>query len=393
MSINEPLQYFDNAATSFPKPPEVGQAMMRHLGEQAVNPGRSGFDLSLEAGQAIDRIRLKVDRFFNNPAQDPNRNIFSANATDALNTALQGVCRPGDHVITTAVDHNSVLRPLHQLSKQGLITYDIAPADKLGRVDPGQVAKLMLPHTRLVAMTHASNVCGRVQSVAAIGRICRERGVLLLLDAAQTAGTWPVDMAALNVDLLAYTGHKGLLGPTGTGGLLVGPGVRIQSTRWGGTGVRSALESHLDEFPYRLESGTLNATGLAGLAAGLDWVTDTSIGAVVRHEKELANQLLEETATVKKIRWHGFADPHPRRLEGDQLPVLSCTIDGLDPAAVGMFLDADHNIAVRSGLQCAPLAHKALGTFERGTVRFGIGPFNSPGQIENAARALAHIAK
>ena len=387
------LKYFDNAATSFPKPDTVSEAMSSFLRRQAVNPGRSGFDLSLAVGQKIDLVRKKLDRFFNNPAHNPDHTIFTANATDALNLAIQGVCRPGDHVITTTLEHNSVLRPLHEMSKRGIITWDTADCDEEARVDPGQIARLMRPNTRLVVLTHASNVFGRIQPAAAIGRMCRERGVLLLLDAAQTAGAWPVNMEELKVDLLAFTGHKGLLGPTGTGGLLVGPGLKINSIRWGGTGVRSAEPGHLEELPYRLEAGTLNSVGIVGLEAGLDWVTTRGISEIIAHERELADRFLDQISRLTGIVCHGLSHEFPDRLDGDQMAVVSITVAGKDPAAVGMFLDADHDIAVRTGLHCAPLAHQALGTTPQGTIRFSFGLFNTADQIDQAAKALEKIAR
>jgi cysteine desulfurase/selenocysteine lyase len=378
------LTYLDNAATSFPKPAAVGLAMSVFLRDLAVNPGRSGFDLSVSAGQLVDRVRGKLDRFFNNPARDPNRTVFAANATDALNLAIQGVCRTGDHVITTVLDHNSVLRPLHEMARQGTITWDRAGCDGTGRVDPGQVARLMRPSTRLVVMTHASNVFGQVQPVAAIGRLCRERGVLLLLDTAQTAGAWPVDMEELKVDLLAFTGHKSLMGPTGIGGLLVGPGVPIRSTRWGGTGVRSAEPGQPQEFPYRLEAGTLNTVGIAGLEAGLDWIKQQRLTEIMAAEKALTDRFVALVSEIPGLTVHGQGP--------EQLAVVSLTLAGKDPEMVGCLLDVDHDMAVRTGLQCAPLAHEALGTAPAGTLRFSFGPFNTIEQIDRAAAALADIA-
>jgi cysteine desulfurase/selenocysteine lyase len=386
------LIYCDNAATSFPKPPGVAEAMSRCLERWAVSPGRSGFDAALAAGQVLDRVRARLDRFFNNPAADPDRAVFTANATDALNLAIQGLVNPGDHVITTVMDHNSVLRPLHELARQQVITCDIVGCGPDGRVDPGQVARLMRPHTRLVVMTHASNVFGGVQPAAAVGRICRERGVLFLLDAAQTAGSWPVDMAALQADLVAFTGHKGLLGPTGIGGLLVGPGVKIRSTRWGGTGVRSAERGHLTEFPYRLEAGTHNLVGIAGLEAGLEYIEQRGLAEIQAHERVLLERFTARVSSLEGVTLHGLGPDPVRRLPADQLAVVSLTVAGQDPATVGMFLDADHDIAVRTGLQCAPLAHQALGTDPAGTVRFSFGPYNTAEQVDRVAGALAQVA-
>ena len=392
---NPQILYFDNAATSFPKPPAVAEAMREFLAEMAVNPGRSGFDLSLAAGRLVDRVRHKLDRLFNNPAQDPGRCVFALNATAALNLAIQGGCRPGDHVVATVMEHNSVLRPLHEMTRRGIISHDLAGCDARGRVSPSEVARLLRPETRLVIINHASNVCGRVQPVGEIGRLCRERGILLLLDAAQTAGVIPVDMTGMQLDMVAFTGHKGLLGPTGTGGLLVGPRVEIGSTQWGGTGVRSAELAHPQDFPYRLEAGTLNTVGLAGLEAGLDHLARREPGAIARHERQMAELFLEAVATLPGLHIPGLAapgDPLPTTLPDDQLAVLSVVLDGLSPDKLGLFLDAEHEVAVRTGLHCAPLAHRALGTAPDGTVRFSFGPFNTPEQVELAARALRHLA-
>jgi cysteine desulfurase/selenocysteine lyase len=384
--------YFDNAATSFPKPPQVAEAIADFLANLAVNPGRGGFDLSLEGGLLVDNVRGRLDRFFNNPARDPDRAIFTANATDALNHAIQGVCRPGDHVVATVMDHNSVLRPLFMLQKAGIITFDLAPCDKNGQVDPSAVEALIGPKTRLVVMTHASNVCGAIQPAAEVGAICRERGVYFLLDAAQTAGIVPVDMVALKADMVAFTGHKSLLGPTGTGGLIVGPDVDIRSTRWGGTGVRSAVREHLDKFPWRLESGTLNTVGIAGLAASLEWVAAKEEGQLLDHERRLANLFLAGCEDLDRVSFHGCGSDRPTALGPDRLPVVSLTVQGRSTEEMGLFLDADWNIAVRTGLQCAPLAHEALGTVPHGSVRFSFGPFNTEQDVEVGVAAMKELA-
>jgi cysteine desulfurase family protein len=385
--------YFDNAATSFPKPPQVAEAIADFLANLAVNPGRGGFDLSLEGGLLVDNVRDRLDRFFNNPARDPDRAIFTANATDALNLAIQGVCRAGDHVVATVMDHNSVLRPLFMLQKAGMITFDLAPCDKNGQVDPSAVKALIGPKTRLVVMTHASNVCGAIQPAAEVGAICRERGILFLLDAAQTAGIVPVDMVALKADMVAFTGHKSLLGPTGTGGLIVGPDVDVRSTRWGGTGVRSAVREHLEKFPWRLEAGTLNTVGIAGLGASLEWVSAKEDGQLLAHEHRLANKFLAGCAELDKVMFHGCGADRPTELGPDRLPVISLTVQGRSAEEMGLFLDADWNIAVRTGLQCAPLAHEALGTVPHGSVRFSFGPFNTDEDVAVGVTAMQELAK
>ena len=269
------LIYLDNAATAFPKPPQVIDAMAEFYRNFGVNPGRSGYDLAVEAGLVIDRARRNLDAFFNNPANDYNRLVFGSNASDALNMIIQGICQPGDHVISTMLEHNSVLRPLYVMEQDGIITHDLVPFDSDGFVDPDEIASRIKPSTRLVIVNHGSNVLGTVQPVAEIGRICREHEIIFALDVAQTAGIVPIDMIEMQADIVAFTGHKSLMGPTGIGGMAVGPDLPIRSTRWGGTGVKSAVRTHLDEFPYRCEVGTLNTVGIAGLlAVWTGWVSE-----------------------------------------------------------------------------------------------------------------------
>ncbi len=393
MPESAPLIYLDNAATSFPKPATVATAMADFLTHRAVNPGRSGFDLSLDTGRMVDRARQQLDRLFNNPAVDPDRSIFTANATGALNLAIQGICRPGDHVVATVLEHNSVLRPLFMLRKMGVITFDLVACDAGGHLDPGDFARLIKPATRLVIMTHASNVCGTVQHAAEVGALCRGRGILFLLDAAQTAGLISVDMAAMQADLVAFTGHKSLLGPAGIGGLVVGPDVDIRSTSWGGTGVNSSLEEHPGDFPWRLEAGTLNTVGITGLAAGLDWIADRRSGSILDHERGLAEKFVAGCSRMEKVSVHGCATADRGILPPDHLPVISVTVAGRSPEEIGLFLDTDWNIAVRTGLHCAPLAHQALGTAAAGSVRFSFGPFNTDQDVETVLEALQHLAK
>jgi len=391
MTGEHPLTYLDNAATSFPKPAAVAEAMSAHLSGLAVNPGRSGFDLSLAAAAAVQAVRTDLAAFFNLPGGDANRTVFTSNATGAINLALQGVLRTGDHVVATVLEHNSVLRPLHALAAAGRITFDLAPCDKRGFVDTQAVAALLRPATRLVVLNQASNVLGTLQPVAEIGRTCRERGILLLVDAAQSAGTLPVDMTAMNIDLLAVTGHKGLQGPTGTGSLLVAPGVDVATTTWGGTGVRSAQLAHPEAYPYRLEAGTLNTTGIAGLGAGLAWLKAQDPAALLAHERALTARFLDGLRNLPKVHVLGREPDAPLDLDR-HLPVVSLVVEGQDPARTGLFLDADWNIAVRTGLHCAPLVHAAMGTGELGAVRFSFGPRNTPAQVDRALDALSALS-
>ncbi|MFO7654529.1 MAG: aminotransferase class V-fold PLP-dependent enzyme [Candidatus Krumholzibacteriia bacterium] len=383
----EDLIYLDNAATAYPKPPRVIEAMASFYRDFGVNPGRSGYDLAVEAGLRVDRARRELDAFFNNPAGDYNRLVFASNASDALNLTIQGICRPGDHVIATTLEHNSVLRPLYVLEQQGVITHELVPCDGDGFVDPDEFARRIRPDTRLVVVNHGSNVLGTVQPVAEIGRICRDRGVVFAIDAAQTAGVVPIDMAAMNVDVVAFTGHKSLMGPTGIGGMAVGPDVPIRSTRWGGTGVRSAVRTHLDDYPFRCEVGTLNTVGIAGLLEGVLWVEEQTVAALHHREMELARLLqdgLQETPGVTTYCC-GNDDRH--------LPVVCCNVDGMEAGEAGMILDVQHDIATRTGLHCAPLAHEAIGTMPKGTVRFSIGPFNTEDHVLAAVRAMASIVR
>jgi cysteine desulfurase family protein len=379
------IHYLDNAATVFPKPDSVCEAMTSFYRRLGVNPGRSGYDLSVEAGLVVDAARRALDGFFHNPAHDHNRLIFAANASDALNLLIQGLVRPGDHVVSTQLEHNSVLRPLYMLEDDGVITHDLAPFDGDGFVDPDEIARRIRPETRLVIVNHGSNVLGTVQPVAEIGRICRERGVLFAIDSAQTAGLVPIDMESMRIDVVAFTGHKSLLGPTGIGGLAVGPDVPIRSTRWGGTGVRSAVRRHLDEFPYRCEVGTLNTVGIAGLLAGHDWLAERGLATIRTHEMELARLLAEGFLALEGVRVYcaGWDERH--------LPVVLCNIDNLEAGEVGTILDVQYDIAVRTGLHCAPLAHEGIGTAPLGAVRFSVGPFNVRADIDAALAAMREI--
>ena len=382
------LAYLDNAATSFPKPEAVHEAVDRVARRCAVNPGRGGSELAHEAGELVDGLRRRLHVFFGNPAADSARLVFAANATDALNTAIAGVCGPGDHVVSTRLEHNSVLRPLWELERRGVLTHTLVPGDGAGFIDPADVAAALTPSTRLVILNHASNVLGTIQDAAAVGRMCRERGVLFLLDASQSAGLIPVDMDAFGVDLLAFTGHKGLMGPMGTGGLAVGPDVAVDPTRWGGTGVRSAHRGHLEQYPWRLEAGTLNLPGLAGLAAGLTWIEQSGPAVLLAEERRLAANLISGIEALGGVRtWCAGADER-------HLAVVSVTVDGMESDEVGTRLDVDHDVIARTGLQCAPLVHEDLGTVDvRGTVRFGIGPFNTDEHILRTLAGLGECAE
>ena len=376
--------YLDNAATTFPKPREILHRAVDAYARFGVNPGRSGYDLCMVAGELVFETRKALAAFFG--GKTPERLVFAANATDALNLAILGVLKPGDHAITTTIEHNSVIRPLNHLHRDSGVEVDFVPVELDGRVDPDEIARRFRPNTRLVIVNHGSNVIGTIQPVAEIGRRCRERAILLAVDAAQTAGVIPIDVESMCIDLLVFTGHKSLLAPTGTGGLLVRDGVDVRTTRFGGTGVHSAHPFHLEEYPYRLEAGTGNVLGIAGLHFALEYLLQRGIGEIHKQEMALFAQLQDGLAQIEGVVLHG-----PTSLE-HRLAVLSFTVTGRDPADVGALLDADYNIAARTGLQCAPLIHEQMGTAPRGTVRFSVGPMNTRPDVEAALAAVSEIA-
>ena len=377
--------YLDNAATSFPKPEETYAFMDRFYRTHGVNPGRSGFDLCMETGHLVDETRALLTRFFN--GTDPNRLVFGYNSTDTLNLALFGLLAPGDHAITTTIEHNAILRPLHHLAASGGVTVDHVPFDGRGFVDPDEIAQRIRPNTKVVAVNHASNVIGTVQPVADIGRICRERGVLLVVDASQTAGKIPIDVRRMHIDVLCFTGHKSLMGPMGIGGMYVQEHVEIRHTRAGGTGVRSAHRAHLDEYPWRMEYGTPNVLGIAGLNAGVKWLERKGLEAIDAHEMRLTRRLVEGLREITGVKLYCQDDLD------NHIAVVLFNVEGFDAGNTGTILDVDHNIACRTGLHCAPLVHEQLGTAAiHGGVRFGIGPFNVDEHIEAAIAGVREIA-
>lgn len=379
------LIYLDNAATSFPKPEETYVFMDHFFRTHGVNPGRSGYDLCMETGRLVDDTRRDLTAFFN--GTNPDRLIFSYNSTEALNLALFGLLQRGDHAITTTVEHNAVLRPLEHLARFGGVSVDHVPFDAWGFVDPDDIARLFKPHTRVVVINHASNVIGTVQPVGEIGRRCRERGIHLVVDASQTAGKIPIDVQAMHIDVLAFTGHKSLMGPTGIGGLCIQDHVNIRHTRAGGTGVRSAHRLHLDEYPWRLEYGTPNVVGIAGLHAGLGWIRKTGQHAIHENEMRLMARLVDGLREIPRVSLYC-----QDRLD-NHIAVLAFNVDGFDAGNTGTILDVDHDIACRTGLHCAPRVHEQLGLDKiHGAVRFGIGPFNTDTHITAAIGAVREIA-
>ncbi|MBW2263037.1 MAG: aminotransferase class V-fold PLP-dependent enzyme [Deltaproteobacteria bacterium] len=378
------ITYLDNAATVFPKPPEVCEGAIELYKRYGVNPGRSGYDLCLVGGDLVQNTRKTLTRFFG--GTDPDRLCFAYNASDALNILIQGMVAKGDHVITTTLEHNSVIRPLNHLKRDGLIEVDFVPYSGGGWMDPGEIAARFRKNTSLVVVNHGSNVIGTLQPVEEIGRLCRERGIRFVIDAAQTAGVVPIDVGRMCIDALAFTGHKSLLAPTGIGGMYVAEGVEVRQTRYGGTGVKSAYPYHLEEYPFRLEVGTLNVLGIVGLLKAQEYIEKRGMTAIYTHEMELFARLQEGMQEIDRVTLHGTTSLKNR------LPVLSFTVEGLDPSDAGTMLDVDHNVAARTGLQCAPLVHEQMGTAPRGTVRFGLGPMNEEKDVETALEAVRQIA-
>jgi cysteine desulfurase/selenocysteine lyase len=380
------LIFLDNGATSYPKPEEVYSFMDHFYRNFGVNPGRSGYDLCMETGELVEETRAMMTRFFN--GTDPNRLCFTYNSTDALNLIINGMLREGDHAITTNVEHNSVLRPLYHLYKYNDVEVDHIPFDSNGFVDPDAFPKKFKSNTKLVIVNHASNVIGTIQPVKEIGRYCREKGIPFAIDVSQTAGKIPIDMEDLNVDIVAFTGHKSLLGPTGIGGLYVREGIEIKHTRAGGTGVRSAVRTHLDEYPYRLEYGTLNTLGVSGLHAGIKWIEKQGLEKIHDLEMRLTSMLREGLKDVEGVTLYCQEDLT------DHISIFLFNVDGLEALNTGTMLDVDYNIASRTGLHCAPLVHEQIVTAEiHGAVRFGIGPFNTAEHIDSAIQAVKEIAE
>lgn len=382
--------YLDNAATSFPKPESVYAGMDAFARTAAANPGRAGYRLALEAEAMIDATRRLVARLFGAPR--PERVVFTLNATDALNMAIAGVVRPGDHVISSVLEHNSVNRPLERLARRGSITLTRVPAGSDHVIDPDAVLRAWTPATKLVAVTHASNVAGTVQPVAAFGRIARERDALLLVDAAQSAGVVPIDVQADAIDLLAFTGHKGLLGPTGTGGLVVGERADVAPWREGGTGGDSSNAVQPDELPYRLEAGTPNVVGIAGLCAGVAYLVERGLEAVAAHERGLVAAFVDALERPEAFSFYGADVALRERSGAGRVGLLSFNLAGFLPDELAAILDADFGVAVRSGLHCAPYAHRHLGTFPAGTVRVSPGPLTPLDDVLAAAAALNELA-
>lgn len=374
--------YIDNAATTFPKPEQVYLAVDRTLREIGIGPGRGGYARGIEATRLVFEAREALAQFFG--IKDSSRLVFTHSATESLNLAVGGLLRPGDHVVTSSMEHNSLVRPLYLAAQRGVdVTW--VKGDPSGLVHSRMIGAAMRPNTRLVAVSHCSNVTGTIQPVEEIAALARKSGALFLLDAAQSAGMLGIDVHGMMIDLLAVPGHKGLFGPQGTGLLYVGDGIELSPLLVGGTGGQSSGPEQPAAMPERFESGTLNTPGIAGLKAGVEYILDTGLAAVRRKESDLVTQLLDGVRSIPGITVHGPLSADER------CSVVSLTAAGLDPSLIGFHLDRDYDISVRVGLHCAFSAHQTIGTYPAGTVRVSPGYFNTADDIDAFLRALQAI--
>lgn len=375
--------YLDNAATTLHKPPQVEQAMLDAL-RTAGNPGRGAHEPTLHASRLVYAARCAAAKLLNAP--DPSCIAFTANATQALNTALGGLFRPGDHIITTVCEHNSVLRPLYRLRENGM-SLSFTTADEKGRLQYDQWEGFLRPETRALVVTGASNVTGNGTDLARAAEFAHRHGLLLIVDAAQTAGELPLNVQVLGIDVLCFTGHKALLGPQGTGGLYVRPGLSVRPLVVGGSGVHSFDEQHPAQMPTALEAGTLNVPGLAGLCAGVEWILAQGVETLARREQALTVLFYERIRDLPNVKIYGDPEMTPRA------PIVSLNIGDEDSARIVDILWEEYGICVRAGAHCAPLMHKALGTAEQGTVRFSFSHFNTEAEVLQAAAAVRELAQ
>ena len=381
------LVYLDNSATSWPKPQGVVEAIRKAIEKYGANPGRSGHKLAIEAARIIYQTREALAELFG--LEDPERIILTKNVTEALNLVLYGFLKPGDHVITSSMEHNSVMRPLRDLEKKGVEVTQIRASEK-GEIDPQDLLKSIRKNTKLVVLVHVSNVTGTLMPIEEILKITKDHGIPLLLDAAQSAGTIPINLKELPIDLLAFTGHKGLFGPQGTGGLVInteGLQEKIEPLMRGGTGSKSEEEQQPEFLPDKYESGTPNTPGIAGLGEGVRFILKEGINRIMEKKQKLTLKLLEGLKEIKGIKLYGPLDPKK------QIGIVSFNLEGKSPSEVSHLLDEKYNILSRPGLHCAPSAHKTIGTFPFGTVRFSVGYFNTEEEIEYALQAVKRLVR
>ena len=374
--------YLDNAATSRPKPPEVIQAMSDFLNDVCANSGRSGHRLAVQASRMVYETREAIANFFN--IADPLRVVFTMNATESLNLAMRGCLRPGDHVITSSMEHNSVMRPLRSLEAHG-VEVTVIQCSRQGSLSPDDVKNAVKSNTKMVVLNHGSNVIGSLAPAEEVGLITKEHHLLFVLDAAQTAGAYPIDAQEMNVDFLAFTGHKSLCGPPGTGGLYIREGIQPEPLKWGGTGSSSEKEYQPDFLPDAYESGTPNLAGLAGLGAGVRFVAEEGVEAIRKRERVLTQRLIDGLLDIPEVTVYGGLNAD------NQIGVVSFNIEGVSQSEIGLRLDEEYEIMCRVGLHCAPAAHRTMGTFPNGTVRFGLSTFTTEYEIDAAVQAVGNL--
>ena len=378
------MVYLDNSATSWPKPNRVYRAVYEFMKKSGANPGRGGHKMAVEASEVVYFCRELMCSVFNAPT--PSNVVFTKNTTEALNMAIKGVVKKGDHIITTSMEHNSVLRVLYKLAIEDIITYDIVNGDYKGYVKACDIEAKIKPNTRLVIVNHISNVCGSVQPIYDIGILCKKHKLYFLVDGAQSAGVIPIDMYKNNISLLALAGHKGLMGPMGTGALIVADGIKLNTICEGGTGSYSKELLQPLEMPDRLESGTLNAPGICGLLEGLKYISVVGINNIYEHELALTQLFLKGLNDIKNIKVYGPS-------AGDlRCGVVSLNIDGKDCVEMAGILSDKYNIAVRAGYHCAYLAHETIGSSDTGTIRFSFGPFNTAEDVQKSLFALKNMS-
>ena len=374
--------YFDNAATTMYKPEAVVQAVAQALCSMG-NPGRGVHDAALDASRVLFDTRIKLTQLFH--GEKPKQVVFTANSTESLNIAAKGILQPGDHVITTALEHNSVLRPLYEMEAQG-VELTIIPSDRKGRIRYEDFDNSIRGNTKAIFCTHGSNLTGNLVDIRRVGAIAKKHGVLFVVDASQTAGVFPIDVQDMNIDILCFTGHKGLLGPQGTGGMLVRDGVRIRPLKSGGSGVQTYSKTHPAQMPTALEAGTLNTHGLAGLRAALDYLQETGLDTIRRKEQALMRVFYEQVTQIPGIIVYGDFETEER------CPIVTLNIRDHDSSEVCDALFTNWGIATRPGAHCAPLMHEALGTVAQGAVRFSFCHYNTMEEINTAVSALRELA-
>lgn len=375
--------YLDNAATTMRKPEEVIEAVVQAMHSMG-NAGRGAHGASLQASRTIYDTRELLCRFFG--GTDPRRIVFTSNSTESLNIAIKGLFESGDHVITTMLEHNSVLRPLYEMEEKG-VELTIIPADKKGVIDYDDIEKAIRPNTKAVVCTHGSNLTGNVVDIEKIGKITKEKDILLIVDASQTAGVFPVDVKKMNIDVLCFTGHKGLMGPQGTGGMYVREGLQIRPLKSGGSGVQTYSKTHPSEMPTALEAGTMNGHGIAGLHAAVEYIEKTGIDQIRKREQECMKRFYEGVIHVPGVKVYGDFD------DLNRCAIVSLNIGDYDSSEVSDELLTEYGISTRPGAHCAPLMHEALGTVEQGAVRFSFSHFTTDEEVDIAIKAIRELAE